>query len=76
MGLAGQCLPPIFAAWCRAHWAVISGDLTHDSHVAVKAYQDAGSEVLNTATSGAVHFHLTSDGGPIRIDCFRRGDRW
>jgi competence protein ComEC len=69
-------LPPVFAAWCRAHWAVISGDLTHDSHVAVKAYQDAGSIVLNTATSGAVHFYLPPDGGPIRMDCYRRGERW
>jgi competence protein ComEC len=69
-------LPPVFAAWCRAHWAVISGDLTHDSHVAVKAYRDAGSIVLNTATSGAVHFYLPPDGGPIRMDCYRRGERW
>jgi len=68
--------PATFAAWCRPHWAVISGDLAHDSHVAVAAYRAAGSEVLNTATSGAVHFGVSATGTQMRWDCFRRGDRW
>ncbi len=67
--------PAEFAAWTRAHWAVISGDLTHDSRVAVEAYRKAGAIVLNTATAGAIHFAVGSD-GDMRIDCFRQGDRW
>ena len=71
----GQCHPVAFAAWSRAHWAIISGDLTHDSRVAVEAYRKAGSIVLNTATAGAVHIGITAD-GRLRLDCFRMGDRW
>jgi competence protein ComEC len=67
--------PAQFAAWSRPHWAVISGDLAHDSHVAVAAYQRAGAIVLNTATSGAVHISIAPDGA-IHLDCFRRGERW
>ncbi len=67
--------PPQFAAWCRTPVAVISGDLTHDSHVAVEAYQEAGSMVLNTATSGAVHVEVKPTGS-LHIDQFRRGERW
>ena len=40
--------PEMFAAWCRAHWAVISGDLEHDSSRAIAAYRAAGSNVLDT----------------------------
>lgn len=69
-------LPSMFAGWCHAHWAVISGDISHDSHVAVNAYKAAGSIVLNTATSGAVHFAMQPTGDAIRVDCFRNGDRW
>lgn len=69
-------LPPMFAAWCRPHWAVISGDISHDSHVAVNAYKAAGAIVFNTATSGAVHFGMPPVGDAIRVDCFRHGDRW
>jgi len=69
-------LPSMFAAWCRPHWAVISGDITHDSHVAIAAYKAAGAIVLNTSTSGAVHFGMAPHGDTIRMDCFRRGDRW
>jgi competence protein ComEC len=68
--------PAMFAAWLRAHWAIISGDLAHDSHVAVNAYKAAGSIVLNTATSGAVHFAMQPIGDAIHIDCYRNGDRW
>jgi competence protein ComEC len=67
--------PPVFAAWVRTPVAIISGDLTHDSHVAVEAYQQAGSTVLNTATSGAVHIEI-QPAGTLHIDQFRRGDRW
>ncbi len=67
--------PALFAAWCQTPWAVISGDSAHDSHVAVEAYQQAGSTVLNTATSGAVHVEIQSSGA-MRVDRFRRGDRW
>jgi len=67
--------PLLFAAWSRSHCAVISGDLSHDSHVAVEAYQKAGSLVLNTATAGAVHVSV-APGGAIGLDCFRLGDRW
>ena len=67
--------PPQFAAWCQAHWAVISGDLAHDSRKAVAAYQKAGSIVLNTATAGAVHVGISA-AGEIHVDCYRRGDRW
>jgi hypothetical protein len=73
--LRGQCRPVQFAAWAKPHWAVISGDLAHDSHVAVAAYQQAGAIVLNTATSGAVHIGVVPDGA-IQLDCFRRGERW
>jgi competence protein ComEC len=67
--------PTQFAAWSKAHWAIISGDLAHDSRVAVAAYQKAGSIVLNTATAGAVHLAVAPDGG-LQVDCFRQGDRW
>ncbi len=67
--------PAEFSAWSRARWAIISGDLTHDSRVAVAAYQKAGSIVLNTATAGAVHIGIAADGS-LRLDCFRMGDRW
>jgi competence protein ComEC len=67
--------PAEFAAWSRAHWAIISGDLTHDSRVAVAAYQKAGSIVLNTATAGAVHISIAADGA-LQVDCYRDGDRW
>ncbi|HEV3415694.1 MAG TPA: ComEC/Rec2 family competence protein [Pirellulales bacterium] len=67
--------PAQFAGWCRAHWAVISGDLAHDSRIAVEAYQRSGAIVLNTATSGAVHVEIDS-GGTIHVDRFRAGDRW
>ena len=66
----------MFAAWCRPHWAVISGDISHDSHVAIAAYKAAGAIVLNTSTSGAVHFGMSPTGNAIRLDCYRRGDRW
>ena len=75
MGLRGQYQPAEFATWTRAHWAVISGDLTHDSRIAVEAYRKSGAIVLNTATAGAVHFAVRSD-GDMRVDCFRQGDRW
>ncbi|HEX3998087.1 MAG TPA: ComEC/Rec2 family competence protein [Pirellulales bacterium] len=69
-------LPAMFAAWCRPHWAVISGDISHDSRIAVNAYQAAGAIVLNTSTSGAVHFGMGPVGDTIHVDCYRRGDRW
>jgi hypothetical protein len=75
VGLRGQCHPAEFSAWSRARWAIISGDLTHDSRVAVAAYQKAGSIVLNTATAGAVHIGIAADGA-LQIDCYRDGDRW
>jgi competence protein ComEC len=67
--------PALFAAWSKPHWAIISGDLAHDSRIAVAAYQRSGAIVLNTATAGAVHIGVAPDGA-IRLDCFRRGDRW
>jgi competence protein ComEC len=69
-------LPSMFANWCRPHWAVISGDITHDSHVAIAAYQAAGAVVLDTSTSGAVHFGMAPHGDTIHLDCYRNGDRW
>jgi competence protein ComEC len=67
--------PAQFAAWVHAATAIISGDLAHDSHVAVEAYQQAGSTVLNTATSGAVHIEIQPSGA-LHVDQFRRGGRW
>lgn len=67
--------PILFANWAKPHFAVISGDLAHDSRVAVAAYKQAGAILLNTATAGAVHFAITPDGA-IQCDCFRQGDRW
>jgi competence protein ComEC len=67
--------PAQFAAWVHTPTAVISGDLSHDSHLAVDAYQHAGSTVLNTATSGAVHVEVRPTGA-LHVDQFRRGDRW
>jgi competence protein ComEC len=67
--------PTQFAVWSKARWAIISGDLAHDSRIAVAAYQKAGSIVLNTATAGAVHLAVAPDGG-LQVDCFRQGDRW
>ncbi|HKD35935.1 MAG TPA: hypothetical protein VKB78_04015, partial [Pirellulales bacterium] len=67
--------PAIFADWTKPHWAIISGDLAHDSRIAVAAYQNAGAIVLNTATAGAVHIAIAPDGA-IHLDCFRHGDRW
>ncbi len=66
--------PILFANWAKPHWAVISGDLAHDSRVAVAAYEKAGAIVLNTATSGAVHFGIAADGS-IRCDRFRQGEK-
>ncbi len=67
--------PTEFAAWTKSHYAIISGDLSHDSHVAVEAYQAAGSTVLNTATAGAVHIGVDENGN-LTLDCYRLGDRW
>lgn len=67
--------PALFSAWAKPHWAIISGDLAHDSRIAVAAYQKAGAIVLNTSTAGAVHIGIAPDGA-IRLDCFRCGDRW
>jgi len=68
--------PEMFATWCRARFAVISGDLEHDSRRAIAAYRAAGSEVLDTGLDGAVHFCFTPDGGLLPPDCYRRGGRW
>ena len=68
--------PEMFAAWCRAHFAVISGDAEHDSSRAIAAYRAAGSTVLDTGLDGAVHFCLTPDGGLSGPQCYRRGERW
>ena len=73
---SSTALPATFAAWSRPHWAVISGDITHDSHVAIAAYKAAGAIVLNTSTSGAVHFGMAPHGDTIHMDCYRNGDRW
>lgn len=67
--------PAMFGAWAKPHWAIISGDLAHDSRIAVAAYEKAGAIVLNTATAGAVHIGIAPHGA-IRLDCFRYGDRW
>jgi competence protein ComEC len=67
--------PALFATWSKPRWAIISGDLAHDSRIAVAAYQKAGAIVLNTATAGAVHIGIAPNGA-IRLDCFRCGDQW
>jgi competence protein ComEC len=66
--------PVLVATSAKPHWAIIIGDLAHDSRIAVAAYRRTGAIVHNTATAGAVHNGIALD-GPIRLESFRRGDR-
>jgi competence protein ComEC len=61
--------PPGFADWSTPGWAVISGGERDQLEVVKTAYASRGSQVLHTATAGAIHVQVAE--GQISVDRWR-----
>jgi hypothetical protein len=66
--LTYQCHPPGFAAWSTPQWTVINGGERDRLDRVANAYHARGSQVLHTATGGAIHVAIRE--GRVAVDCW------